>query len=114
MTTADETLPGFLDTHVEEIVSWVNNKVITAFTPTGEIYDRIVNQVVRDYPYGQHVDNAHRFLTSAIIGALWCGWFSQSRSNHNDPQFRREYIERFRTIISEAFEIGRRNAETNP
>jgi hypothetical protein len=109
----DEPLSNYLDCHVEEIIRWINDKVITTFRPTGEIYDRLANQVVRDYHYGQGIDNAHRFLTTAIVGALWCGWFSQSRSNRNDPQFGPENVERFRAIIADAFEIGRRNAERN-
>ena len=113
MATFDETLTDYLDSHVEEIVRWINDKIITEFRPTGEIYDRLANQVVRKYPYGEGIDNAHRFLTSALMGALWCGWFFQWHNDHNDPQFRREYIERFRTIILDAFEIGRRHGENN-
>ena len=111
--TADENenLERYLNDHTEEIITWVNGRLITEFRPSGEIFDRLANQAVRDFPYGPGIDNTHRFLTSAIMGALWCGWFAQS--HHDDPQFRREYLERFRTIITRAFEIGRRHAE-NP
>jgi hypothetical protein len=109
----DVLLEDYLNNHTEEVINWVNDRLIRQFRPTGEIYDRLVNQVVHDYPYGPTADNAHRFLTTAIMGALWCGWFSQARSEENDPNFNPEHIERYRTIITNAFEIGKRYGEAH-
>lgn len=68
------------------------------------MYDRLANQVREEFPYGQGIDNMHRFLTNAIMISLWCGWFSQARTNANDPNLIPEFIERFRNVLSEAFE----------
>ena len=81
---------------------------------TGEIFDRLVNQGIEEYPYGPGLDNMHRFLANAIVCSLWCGWFSQARSNNNDPKFTPEFVERFRTIINEAYELGREFAAQKP
>jgi hypothetical protein len=72
--------------------------------------------VTEEYPYGKGkgIDNTHRFLTTAIMSSLWCGWFSQARTKGNDPNFRSEYIEEFRRIINEAFDIGVKYADIEP
>jgi hypothetical protein len=96
----------FLAEHEDEIIDWVNSNVKTQFIPASSIFDRLANQVNKEYPYGGRIDNAHRFLTNAIICSLWCGWFSQARTNAGDANFKPEYIERFRDIIDRAFSIG--------
>jgi hypothetical protein len=70
--------------------------------------------VCEEYPYGETVDNAHRFLTTAIMSSLWCGWFSQARTKARDAKFRPEYVEKFRNIINEAFDIGVKFAAIRP
>lgn len=106
-----EPLEIYLSTHRDEIIKWINGNIKTQFVPTGEMFDRLANQVTREYPYGPGVDNMHRFLTNAIMCALWCGWFSQSRTVEVDHGFDPNYIERFRTVINNAFEMGRRHGE---
>ena len=71
----DEHLTAFLNKHQNELIDWINNNIRTQFTPTGNIFDRLANQVNQEYPYGERIDNAHRFLTNAIMCSLWCGWF---------------------------------------
>jgi hypothetical protein len=110
----EEHLSAFLNSHQEEIINWVNSKVKTRFNDTADMFDRTANVLSEEYPYGETIDNAHRFLTTAIMSSLWCGWFSQARTKANDPNFRSEYIEKFRNIINEAFNIGVKFAAMKP
>jgi hypothetical protein len=105
---------NYLSNNRREIIEWINGNVRTYFNPTGEMYDRLANQVREEFPYGQGIDNMHRFLTNAIMTSLWCGWFSQAATNRNDPNFSPEFIERFRNILSEAYELGRQFAPQYP
>jgi hypothetical protein len=104
--TDEERLSAFLNEHQEEIVNWVSNKVKTQFKVKDSMFDRTANLVNQEYPYGEHIDNMHRLLTNAIMCSLWCGWFSQSRTNAQDSNFRSEYVKKFRNSILEAFDIG--------
>jgi hypothetical protein len=38
------------------------------------------------------VDNAHAFLTNAVISAAWCGWFTKARSVSDPNNFNPEYV----------------------
>ena len=110
----EDTLIRFLNTHQGEIIDWINNNIKIQFTPTNNIFDRLANQLNQEFPYGQEIDNMHRFLTNAIMCSLWCGWFSQARTNAGDTNFRSEYIDRFRHTIDNAFNIGVRFSNSKP
>jgi hypothetical protein len=113
MTEEQERLSAFLNSNQDQIINWVNSKVITQFEDIAGIFERTANMVTQQYPYGETVDNAHRFLTTAIMSSLWCGWFSQARVNAHDTKFSPEYVDRFRNIINEAFDIGVKFAASN-
>ncbi len=98
---------NYLVEHREEIIDWINDNEKTYFNPSGEIFDRLANQVREEYPYGHGIDNMHRFLTNAIMCSLWCGWFSQSRSNAKDPTFTPQFVEEFRNLLKDVYELGR-------
>ena len=106
-----EPLEIFLNAHRDEIIDWIGMNIRQQFTPTGQMFDRLANQVTAEYPYGVGIDNMHRFLTNAIMCAMWCGWFAQARTVEEDRHFDPGYIERFRAIINNAFEMGRRHGE---
>jgi hypothetical protein len=106
-----EPLEIYLNTHRNEIIDWIERNIKQQFTPTGQMFDRLANQITREYPYGLGIDNMHRFLTNAVMCSMWCGWFSQARTIEQDQDFNPDYIERFRTIINNAFEMGRRHGE---
>jgi hypothetical protein len=112
--TEEKRLFAFLNTHQEEIINWVNNNVKTQLNDTASIFDRTANMVSNEYPYGETIDNAHRFLTTAIMSSLWCGWFSKARANANDVKFSPEYVKKFRNIITEAFDMGVKFADVKP
>ena len=112
--TEQERISTFLNSHQDEIINWVSSKVITQFKDKAEMFDRTANMVNQEYPYGEAIDNMHRFLTNAIMCSLWCGWFSQARANAHDAKFSPEYVKKFRSIINEAFDIGVKFAATKP
>lgn len=66
----EDHLIAFLSNHQNDIIDWVNKNTKTQFTPTGNMFDRLANQVNLEYPYGKGIDNAHRFLTTAIMSSL--------------------------------------------
>jgi hypothetical protein len=105
---------SYLAEHRDEIIDWINNNIKTYFNPSGEIFDRLANQVREEYPYGQGIDNMHRYMTNAIMCSLWCGWFSQARSNAHDPNFTTEFIDDFRKLLKDSFELGRAFAPQKP
>jgi hypothetical protein len=110
----DNHLTTFLSKHQNEIIDWINTNIKTQFEDTASMFERLANQVNQEYPYGKKIDNAHRFLTNAIMASLWCGWFSQARTNAGDVNFKPEYIEKFRQIINKAFSIGVEFAAVKP
>lgn len=78
MANQRRAIRDYLSDNRECIIDWINGNVRIYFTATGEMYDRLANQTVEEFPYGQGIDNMHRFLTNAIMTSLWCGWFSQA------------------------------------
>jgi hypothetical protein len=98
----------------KEMVDFVESKVRRQIKVRGDIYDTIANLMAKELPYGKGVDDAHAFLTNAIISALWCGWFSQARANADDAKFRAMYVKRYKDAIKTAFEIGKKYAQDRP
>ena len=52
----DDHLTAFLSKHQNEIIDW-NTNIKTQFKPTGNMFDRLVNQVNQEYPYGKQIDD---------------------------------------------------------
>jgi CheY-specific phosphatase CheX len=51
--TVQERLSAFLNSHQDEIINWVSGKAITQFKDKGDMFDRTVNVVNQEYPYGE-------------------------------------------------------------
>jgi hypothetical protein len=54
-------------------------------------------------------DKAHNVLAEAIICSMWCGWLSQAKANRG--KYPPEWVDGFKQLIVDAFEIGRRHSE---
>jgi tRNA A37 threonylcarbamoyltransferase TsaD len=52
----EDHLIAFLMKHQNEIIDWINENIKTQFTPTGNMFDRLANQVNRQYPYGKQIE----------------------------------------------------------
>jgi hypothetical protein len=114
-------LEHFLDLNKKAIMDHIMNKIFKdapqKIKPSGEIFDRIVNQLMQDVPFGTMIQFA---LANAVMYSLWCGYQSQILKNDslwcgyqsqilkNDPSvhFKDEYIEQVQDAINRAFNIG--------
>jgi hypothetical protein len=97
----------FLDSHKRDIMDHIMNKIFKdapqKIKPTGEIFDRIVNQLMQDVPFGTMIQFA---LANAVMYSLWCGYQSQILKNDPSVDFKDEYIEQVQDAINRAFNIG--------
>jgi hypothetical protein len=57
-------------------------------------------------------DQAHNVLAMAMIYSMWCGWVSQSKANIGDYPI--EWVDSFRKLIVDAFEIGQKYSKDQP
>ena len=51
-------------------------------------------------------DPAHNVLAMVIIYSMWCGWLSQAKANRGG--YPREWVDSFKKLIVDAFEIGQK------
>src|ERR687887_86761 len=92
--------------YVKDMIDFVTSKVRTEVKPTGDIYDTLANNLAKQLPYGPGVDNAHAFLTNAVVSAAWCGWFANARSKKDPQNFSSEYSKKYKDAIDAAYKIG--------
>jgi hypothetical protein len=110
----------YMDKNANEIVDFLEEKIVEDYAPTGEIYDRLLSQVVNEFPYGKpedgrpYYDKVHAILANALIASLWCGWVSKAMVNRKDPKFNPEYLEKFRRAITAAYDLGRKHPSQRP
>jgi hypothetical protein len=102
----------YMDKHAKEIVDFIERKITEKSQKeikiTGEISDRIINELSKEMPFGPTRDWIHIVLSNALISSLWCGWISQSMVDRKEPKFKEECLEQFRWAIWQAYEIGRK------
>jgi hypothetical protein len=98
----------------QDIVNFIEPKNKREFKITGNFFDSVTNILTNELPYGKITDKAHVVLTNAVIFSLWCGWFSQARTNAKDPNYKPEYIEQYKNWINAAFEVGKKYASDRP
>jgi hypothetical protein len=108
----------YMDKHAEEIVDFLEAKTVEDYTPTGEIYDRLLSQLVNEFPFGPgdgrpYYDKTHVILANALTASLWCDWLSQAMVNRKGPKFREEYLEQFGRAITQAYHYGRKYAHAS-
>jgi hypothetical protein len=100
-------LEHFLDLNKKAIMDHIMNKIFKdapqKIKPSGEIFDRIVNQLMQDVPFGTMIQFA---LANAVMYSLWCGYQSQILKNDPSVHFKDEYIEQVQDAINRAFNIG--------
>jgi hypothetical protein len=98
----------FLELHKKEIMDFIMDKLFKdsprKIKITGEIFDRLVNQVTRDVPFGSMIQFA---LASAVMYSYWCGYQSERMKREKVSNFKDEYIEQIQDAIIKAFAIGR-------
>jgi hypothetical protein len=70
----ESSIERFLESHKKEIIDSIMDKIFKD-TPqvikmTGEIYDRLVNELMKDVPFGSMIQLS---LANALIYSLLCG-----------------------------------------
>ena len=104
----------YMDDHAKEIVDFIEGEITENsqknIKMTGEIPDRIINELSKEMPFGPTFDMTHIILSNALVSSLWCGWLSQSMVNKNEPKFNEQYVEQFKRAIMKAYDIGKKYA----
>jgi hypothetical protein len=105
----------YMDKNAREIVDFLEKKTVEDYAPTGEIYDRLLSQLVNEFPFGPedgkpYYDKTHVILANALTSSLWCGWLSQEMVNKKEPKFKEEYLKKFLRAIRQAYVLGRKYA----
>jgi hypothetical protein len=104
----------YMDDHAKEIVDFIEGEITENsqknIKMTGEIPDRIINELSKEMPFGPTFDMTHIILSDALVSSLWCGWLSQSMVNKNEPKFNEQYVEQFKRAIMKAYDIGKKYA----
>jgi hypothetical protein len=107
----------YMESHAKEIVDFIEKKISEKSQKdikiTGEISDRIMNQLVQEMPFGPSLDWTHIVLSNALISSLWCGWITQSMVSRKEPKFKEEYREQFKRAITNAYDLGRKYAKAS-
>jgi hypothetical protein len=107
-----------MDKHAKEMVDFIERKISEKsqreIKITGEIPDRIMNELTKEMPFGSTLDMTHIVLSNALVSSLWCGWLSQAMVNRNEPKFNKEYVNQFRRAITKAYDIGRKYSSQRP
>jgi hypothetical protein len=109
----------YMDKHAEEIVDFIEEKIteerLKAVMPTGEIFDRIVNELTKEMPFESESEpkKTHTVLAYALVSSLWCGWRSQALVSRSMPNFKQEYLDQFQRAIMRAYVIGRKYARAS-
>jgi hypothetical protein len=105
----------YMDNHAKEIVDFVERKISEKrkkdIKITGQIPNRIMNELVKEMPFGPTLDWTHIILADALMSSLWCGWLSQSMVLRKEPKFKEEYVEQYKRAITKAYDTGRRQAK---
>jgi hypothetical protein len=57
-------------------------------------------------------DQAHNVLAMAMIYSVWCGWVSRSKASSG--MYPSEWIDSFKKLTVDAFEIGQKYSRDQP
>lgn len=79
-----------------DIVDFIEGNIEREVKMEGGIIDTVTNILAKELPYGDGIDNAHRFLTLAVLCSCWCGWFSQARTDAGNQKMNPEYVKKFK------------------
>jgi hypothetical protein len=107
----------YMDKHAKEIVDFIEKEIKDnsqkVISWTGEIPDRIINELSKEMPLSPTFEMTHNMLTDALVTSLWCGWLSQSKVNKKESNFNEQYVEQFGRAITRAYDIGRKYANAH-
>jgi hypothetical protein len=107
----------YLRSHKKDIVDSIQSNYIPANIIGNNTFNSLATELQRKFMHDHrgHIggrDEAHNVLTMAIICSMWCGWLSQAKINRK--AYPQEWVDNFKKIIVDAFEIGQDYATERP
>lgn len=110
-------ISDYLQSHKKEIVDYIQGNYIPANIMGNSTFNSLATELQRKFSHdhGGHIggrDEAHNVLTMAIICSMWCGWLSQAKVNRR--AYPPEWVDNFKKIIADAFEMGQNYAAERP
>jgi hypothetical protein len=107
----------YLRSHKKEIVDFIQANYIPASIIGNSTFNSLASELQRKFMHDHrgHIggrDEAHNVLAMAILCSLWCGWLSQAKVNRK--AYPPEWMDNFKKIIVDAFEIGQDYATERP
>ncbi|MGH9926519.1 MAG: hypothetical protein ACRD5B_14200 [Nitrososphaeraceae archaeon] len=107
----------YLRSHKKDIVDSIQSNYIPANIIGNNTFNSLATELQRKFMHDHrgHIggrDEAHNVLTMAIICSMWCGWLSQPKINRK--AYPQEWVDNFKKIIVDAFEIGQDYATERP
>jgi hypothetical protein len=107
----------YLRSHKKEIVDYFQGNYIPASVIGNSTFNRLATELQRKFMHDHrgHIggrDEAHNVLTMAVLCSMWCGWLSQAKINRK--AYPPEWVDNFKKIIVDAFEIGQDYATERP
>jgi hypothetical protein len=107
----------YLRSHKKEIVDFIQANYIPASTIGNSTFNSLASELQRKFMHDHrgHIggrDEAHNVLTMAVLCSMWCGWLSQAKINRK--AYPPEWVDNFKKIIVDAFEIGQDYATERP
>lgn len=107
----------YLRSHKKEIVDFIQANYIPASIIGNNTFNSLATELQRKFMHDHRGriggrDEAHNVLAMAILCSLWCGWLSQTKVNRK--AYPPEWVNNFKKIIVDAFEIGQDYATERP
>jgi|GEM_PF-873367 len=114
-------LNDYLKVNSNAIVNLVNKKYVSAEMTENPTFKELAGLLMGRFIMEKNGqmgvrDQAHNVLAMTIIYSLWCGWLSQAKANSDvyPRRYPQEWVDGFKRLIVDAFEIGQRYSKDQP
>jgi hypothetical protein len=110
-------LHQYLESQRQQIVDFLVHECIPDNLTEKQTFNNIATELQTRFKHDHRGqiggrDKAHNVLAMAIICSLWCGWLSQAKTNRN--AYSQEWVDSFKKVIIDAFEIGQEYSAQRP
>jgi hypothetical protein len=110
-------LNDWLKLNSNAIVDLVNKKYVPAEMTREPTFEELAALLMGMFihqhgPDAGKRDQAHNVLAMGIIYSIWCGWLSQEKANSG--VYPPGWVDRFKKLIIDAFEIGQKYSNDQP
>jgi hypothetical protein len=107
----------YLESKKQQIADFIEAQNIPDNVTGNETFNNIATELQTRFPQNHRGqiggrDKAHNVLAMTIMCSLWCGWLSQAKTNRN--AYTQEWLDSFKKVITDAFEIGQEYSFQRP